>query len=416
MKSLMLCSMLLHSAAALSATTRPVLLYPQDAAREAARLDTASTATLAMPFDELSAFIGGKGRARTIWDAVRSGQEPLDAEAPTTTGARRVLEASGLTAFVPAALEHADKAADGTTKLLVRLADGLAVEAVLIPHGHLPRTTLCISSQVGCDQGCRFCATARMGLVRNLTPDEILAQFVIAQRVAAENEAMPPMTNIVFMGMGDAGRNAKNVKIAASSLIDGEKFRIARRKITISTVGPSPDCFRDLADADGMLAWSIHSADDVLRKQLVPSAQYSVDELRAGLIDALSLRPFRQRSLMLAATLIAGVNDSPEDARKLAAFVGPIVDVAEKVNIDLIPVNPTDHALDFKRPSDDALDAFRDAVRDIEPRVHIALRVTRGDDETAACGQLHIKHTRESLSTARATKRAEAESKRLAAV
>jgi len=215
--------------------------------------------------------------------------------------------------------------------------------------------------------------------------------------------------------MGDAGRNAANVKIAASSLIDGKKFRMARRKITISTVGPSPDCFRELADADGMLAWSIHSADDVLRKQLVPSAQYSVDELRAGLIDALSLRPFRQRSLMLAATLIAGVNDSPEDARKLAAFVGPIVDVAEKVNIDLIPVNPTDHAPDFKRPSDDALDAFRDAVREIEPRVHIALRVTRGDDETAACGQLHIKHTRESLSTARATKSAEADSKRLAA-
>ena len=116
-------------------------------------LDPDPRATLRRAQSEL---VGGKGRARSIWDAVRSGQEPLDAAAPTTIGARRVLEASGLTAFVPAALEHADEAADGTTKLLVRLADGLAVEAVLIPHAHLPRTTLCISSQVGCDQGCRF--------------------------------------------------------------------------------------------------------------------------------------------------------------------------------------------------------------------------------------------------------------------
>ena len=382
-------ALVLHSTNALSTAT----LTPP-------KLATASTPTLALPFAELSELVGGKGRARSIWDAVRSGQEPLDAAAPTTIGARRVLEASGLTAFVPAALEHADEAADGTTKLLVRLADGLAVEAVLIPHAHLPRTTLCISSQVGCDQGCRFCATARMGLVRNLTPDEILAQFVIASRVAASSQKMPPLTNIVFMGMGDAGRNAINVKLAATSLIDGEKFRMARSKITISTVGPSPDCFRELSDADGMLAWSVHAADDALRKQLVPSAKYTVDELRTGLLDALKPRPARQRTLMLAATLIAGVNDSPEDARKLAAFVSPIVDVAQKVNVDLIPVNPTDHAPDFLRPSDDALESFRDAIRQVEPRVHVALRVTRGDDKTAACGQLHIQ--RKSLAEARA--------------
>ena len=111
-------------------------------------------------------------------------------------------------------------------------------------------------------------------------------------------------------------------------------------------------------------------------------------------------RPARQRTLMLAATLIQGVNDSPEDARKLAQFVSPIVDVAQKVNVDLIPVNPTDHAPAFLRPSDEALELFRDAIREVEPRVHVALRVTRGDDKTAACGQLHIQ--RKSLSEARA--------------
>ena len=149
-----------------------------------------------------------------------------------------------------------------------------------------------------------------------------------------------------------------------------------------------------------MLAWSVHAADDDLRKKLVPSAKYTVDELRTGLLDALKPRPARQRTLMLAATLIAGVNDSPEDARKLAAFVSPIVDVVQKVNVDLIPVNPTDHAPDFLRPSDAALELFRDAIREVEPRVHVALRVTRGDDKTAACGQLHIR--RNSLSEARA--------------
>mmetsp|Transcript_28272 Transcript_28272/g.84651 ORF Transcript_28272/g.84651 Transcript_28272/m.84651 type:complete len:395 (+) Transcript_28272:237-1421(+) len=347
--------------------------------------------TLAMPFDELQALVGGKGRAKSIWDAVRGGMEPLHLDAPTTVGARRALLAAGLENFLPGSVDGPPAvAADGTTKLLVRLADGLAVEAVLIPHQRLPRTTLCISSQVGCDRGCTFCATARMGLVRNLTPDEICAQVVLARRVAAQDPNMPPLTNIVFMGMGDAGRNAANVKRAAAALIDGEKFRMARSKITISTVGPSPDCFRELSDADGMLAWSVHSADDALRKKLVPSSKHTVAELREGLLDALAPRPARQRTLMLAATLIQGVNDTPEDARTLAAFVSPIVDVAQKVNVDLIPVNPTSHAPDFRRPSDAALDAFVAAVKEVEPRVHVALRVQRGDDEAAACGQLLI--------------------------
>jgi len=201
---------------------------------------------------------------------------------------------------------------------------------------------------------------------------------------------MPPLTNIVFMGMGDAGINAANVKVAATTLVDREKFRMARSKITISTVGPSPDCFRELSDADGMLAWSVHSADDELRRKLVPSSKYTVAELREGLIDALAPRPARQRTLMLAATLIEGVNDAPADAKILAEFVGPIVDVAQKVNVDLIPVNPTDHQPDFRRPSDEALTAFVAAVKEVEPRVHVALRVQRGDDEAAACGQLLI--------------------------
>ena len=367
----------------LSAVARPLAEAPSVSLRP--------EKTLSLPFDELTALVGGAGRARSVWDAVRAGAEPVESEL-TTIGAKRSLLEVGCPSFVPATLEEASVSRDGTTKLLVRLRDGLAVESVLIPHATLPRTTLCVSSQVGCDRGCRFCATARMGLVRQLSADEILAQFAIARRVAAEaGGRMPPLTNVVFMGMGDAGRNVANVKEAATALVDGDKFRMGRSKITISTVGPSPEAFMDLADADGMLAWSLHSADDRLRRFLVPSSgAHTVADLRDGLAAALVARPARRRTLMLAATLIEGVNDSVEDARRLAEFIGPVVDVAGKCNVDLIPCNPTDHAPDFRRPSDAAVLAFAAAVRAVEPRVHVATRVQRGDDESAACGQLLV--------------------------
>ena len=129
---------------------------------------------------------------------------------------------------------------------------------------------------------------------------------------------------------------------------------------------------------------------DALRRKLVPSANYTVAELRDGLIAALEGRSARRRTLMLAATLIAGVNDSDEDARTLAAFVGPLVDAAQKVNVDLIPVNPTSHAPDYARPSDARPTAYAAALKAVEPRVHCALRIQRGDDESAACGQLAV--------------------------
>ena len=373
---------LLASASALSATV------PRTAAPPGIEVHGRPSSTLALPFPELKELVGGAGRARSVWDAVRAGEEPLDSDL-VTIGARRALIACGATRFVPATLAETHVAKDGTTKLLVRLADGLAVEAVLIPHPTRPRTTLCVSSQVGCDRGCRFCATARMGLVRQLTADEILAQFAIAAKVARESDAMPPLTNIVFMGMGDAGRNVDHVKAAATSLVDGDKFRMARSKITISTVGPSPEAFAALADADGMLAWSIHAADEGLRRKLVPSSRHPLPELRRGLIDALEARPARRRTLMLAATLIRDVNDSDDDAAKLAEFIGPIVDAAGKCNVDLIPCNPTDHT-DFESPSTERVLAYAAKIRELEPRVHVATRLQRGDDESAACGQLLV--------------------------
>lgn len=338
--------------------------------------------TLGLPFDKLTRLVGGSGRAKSVWDAVRAGYEPLSREAQLTRHTRTALQ-QHCSRFVPAWLDEAHTARDGTTKLLIRLADGLAVEAVVIPHLSLPRTTLCVSTQVGCDRGCSFCATGQMGLVRDLTADEIAAQYFIGSRFAT-------ISNVVFMGMGDAGCNARNSAEAAAILTDDSRFKLAKSKVTVSTVGPSPQCFKLLARAPCMLAWSLHSADDELRRQLVPThTRFTVEELRQGLMDALQQREgVRTRTLMVAATLIDGVNDSVEDATSLATFVKPLVDVAVKVNIDLIPVNPVPHAPHFKPPTDENLNAFCATLRSVEPRAHVAVRVQRGDDKAAACGQL----------------------------
>lgn len=354
---------------------------------------------LSLSVDDLATLVGGKGRAQSIWSAIRQGIEPLSAHSGITPKTRHALAYAGITdKLVPGSLDgEPARAVDGTTKLLVRLDDGLAVETVIIPHLRLPRTTLCVSTQVGCDRGCTFCATARMGLVRNLRADEIAAQFYHARRhIQSGAISCAPLTNVVFMGMGDAGRNAANAAIAASILTDDDKFGLAKSRVTISTVGPSPACFKALSRAPAMLAWSIHSADDDLRRRLVPThGTYTVVELRDALAEALTDRKaVRTRTLMLAATLISGINDSDEDAHRLALFIGPLVDVARKVNVDLIPVNPVAHAPHFARPTDERLAEFAAVIRRFEKRVHVALRVQRGDEKSAACGQLAVYHTK----------------------
>ena len=347
---------------------------------------------LALPLSELTEVVGGSGRAKSIWDSLKKGVDPLAEDGLLTKKTREALESLGLSdRLVPAVVESATVAEDGTTKLLVRFNDGLAVETVLIPHATLPRTTLCVSTQVGCDRGCAFCATARMGLVRNLTASEIAAQYFCA--LPYGRDASKPLSNVVLFGMGDAGVNCVEAAAACAILTDDQRFNLARAKVTASTVGPNPEVFKVLAAAPCMLAWSVHSPNDALRKQLVPThAHFSAVDLRQGLVEALSSRPtLRTRTLMVTATLIEGINDSDQDAKDLALFIKPLVDVAIKLNVDLIPVNPVDHATHFKRPSFERVSQFADVVRQHEPRVHVAVRVTRGDDQNAACGQLLIR-------------------------
>ena len=349
------------------------------------------TTTLSTSLKDLSNAVGGSGRAKGIWEALRRGVEPLDEVSMKT---RQHLASKGIQRFVPATAESAQRAADGTTKLLVRFNDGLAVETVLIPHWSLPRTTLCVSTQVGCDRGCRFCATGKMGLLRNLTASEIAAQYFCALPYAEDAEK--PLSNVVFMGMGDAGINCDSAADAARILTDDFKFKLAKHKLTVSTVGPNPFVFQTLADAPCQIAWSLHTPHDDLRRNLVPSSQrYTTVELRDGLITALKSRSaVRTRTLMIAVTLIAGINDSDDDAQDLVEFVGPLIDdAAVKLNLDLIPVNPIDGEA-FQRPSDDRIRAFVTLLRHLEPRIHVAVRLTRGDDQNAACGQLLLQHQR----------------------
>lgn len=284
-------------------------------------------------------------------------------------------------------------AKDGTTKLLVELIqDGLEVETVIIPWEETKRSTLCISSQVGCRQGCTFCATGRMGKLRNLSADEILAQVFLARKVCRVLGILP-VDGVVFMGMGEPSDNAENVVQAAKILTCQAQFGMAQRKVTISTVGPSPQAFEILGEAPAALAWSVHASSDELRKQLVPTTKYTMQELRQGYLNALLKRPVKLRTTMLEITLIDGINDSTEDADHLANFVQSMIDDVPgmKPMVNLIPFNDIGFEK-FKKPKVEQILTFQERL--MSKGIKSFVRTTRGDEESAACGQLATKKKR----------------------
>lgn len=166
---------------------------------------------------------------------------------------------------------------------------------------------------------------------------------------------------------------------------------MAQSKITVSTVGPSPESFSLLSDIPATLAWSLHSPDNNIRKFLVPSTKHTVEELRDGLLQALLKRPLRNRTIMIAITLIDGINDSLEDAQKTAAFVKPMLEIAPKIMIDLIPYNDIS-VPNFSKPSTDKVNQFQKFLR--SEGLFCSVRVTRGDEESAACGMLATKRVK----------------------
>ena len=203
---------------------------------------------------------------------------------------------------------------------------------------------------------------------------------------------------IVFMGMGEAGRNVAPVVRAATVFTDPQLFQLAPRRVTISTVAPTPDTFRDLGGAPAVLAWSVHATQDTVRKQLVPTTRYSMKELRDALIQVLQDRPRKLRQVMLELALIGNINDRPDDAHHLIdfcqAFYRDVVGV--KLVVNLIPWNNIDAssgpASTYQTPTSASVRTFQEIL--VKANILCYVRTTRGDDESAACGQLATKATR----------------------
>mmetsp|Transcript_25082 Transcript_25082/g.50152 ORF Transcript_25082/g.50152 Transcript_25082/m.50152 type:complete len:477 (+) Transcript_25082:2097-3527(+) len=294
-------------------------------------------------------------------------------------------------------ISHIKVSADGTTKLLLRLARGYEVESVIIPWLDKGFSTVCVSSQLGCAQACRFCATGKMGKMADLTAEEILCQIYFANKVcrivssiaAAGDSAttLPPCDNVVLMGMGEPADNAVAVVRAVSTMADRRMFSLAQSKITVSTVAPNPSAFTTLGSSPAALAWSVHAVDDSLRKELVPTTKFSMEELKEGLVEALKSRSKKLRRTMLEVALIDSVNDSEKDAKLLISLAQSIMTDVEgsKVVVNLIPFNDIGHPT-YRTPSMEKVLGFQKIITD--GGVLCYVRTTRGDEENAACGQL----------------------------
>lgn len=268
-----------------------------------------------------------------------------------------------------------------TTKILLSLIDGTLIEAVLIqypsenPNGH-PRSTICVSTQVGCAMKCVFCATGQMGFERNIRAEEIVAQIIHFARLLKTRDQH--VTNIVFMGMGEPLANYDETIRAVRLLTHQRGFGLGQRHITISTIGIISGIDR-LAEEDLQigLAISLHAPNDTLRKWLVPTATHnSVEEIIAA-----GKRYFKRtgRRVTFEYALIDGINDSPETAEELAWLLR-----GNGSHVNLIPVNPT--AGDFERPSRRNVLEFEDILYD--SGINCTVRVEKGVEISAACGQL----------------------------
>jgi 23S rRNA (adenine2503-C2)-methyltransferase len=266
------------------------------------------------------------------------------------------------------------RSSDGTVKHLWRLADGELVESVLIPTKN--RLTLCISSQAGCAMGCTFCATGWAGFQRQLTSGEIVSQYRASQRWGFEN-GYGRISNIVYMGMGEPLTNRKALHPSLTILNQG--YGVGARRITVSTVGVVPGIL-ELAEREEQfrLAISLHAPESDLRSQLIPlEKRHSLEELMAALVR---FDRAGGRRITFEYTMIRGINDAPRLAQALA-------DLASTVDafVNLIPYNPIPYQ-DWKASRGERIEEFRSVL---EARgVSVAVRVPRGRDIDAACGQL----------------------------
>jgi 23S rRNA (adenine2503-C2)-methyltransferase len=285
----------------------------------------------------------------------------------------------------PPQILSVQRSADGTTKWLLEADARQAFEMVFIPEPE--RGTLCISSQVGCALDCSFCATAQQGFNRNLTTAEIVGQVWLAEQElapGAQPAAVPygeqrHVTNVVFMGMGEPLANFRNVVPALQILLDDYGFDLSRRRVTLSTSGLVPQIYKLAEETNVALAVSLHAPDDKLRNELVPiNRKHPIAELLQACWHYLDEQ--NGRSVTFEYVMLAGVNDSPAQARALARLLH-----GHPAKVNLIPFNPFPGTRYTRSPAP-TIQRFRDEL--LQRGVLATTRRTRGDDIDAACGQL----------------------------
>ncbi len=321
--------------------------------------------------DELARLLEGEPpyRVRQVWDGLHAQVRRPEEMTELPTALRGALAH----AMPPALTEQARQSADSgeTTKWLWTLHDGARIETVLMRYPD--RVTVCVSTQAGCAMACQFCATGQAGFQRHLSQGEIVEQVAVAMRDAAPRR----LSNVVFMGMGEPLANYDRVWGAVVRL-HGE-MGLSARHLTLSTVGIVPGIRRLAAETLPVnLAVSLHAANDALRDELVPiNRRYPLAELAAACAEYVDASG---RRLSIEWALIDGVNDRDSDAAELAAFARPL-----GAHVNLIPLNPTP-GYPVVGSSPARVRLFRDLLA--ARRVNATIRVTRGAEIDAACGQL----------------------------
>lgn len=268
-------------------------------------------------------------------------------------------------------------AADGSTKLLLKNAQGRSIETVILRYEE--RTSLCVSSQVGCKLACDFCQTGKLGFVSHLTKAEILGQYYLANQILKNEDKK--ISHVVFMGMGEPFDNYDNAVGAANTFIDENEFNLAARHVTLSTSGLAPRIRQLATDSKAALALSLHASRDDLRTALMPiNRRYPLSELK----DALKYYQAQtNRKITIEYILIGNKNCGQREAKELVRFLQGL-----KVKVNLIPFN-AHPGMPFTRPDEDNIRAFQKFLSDRS--IPAPVRYSKGLDVSAACGQLAAK-------------------------
>ena len=331
---------------------------------------------------ELEALVAGLGekpfRARQLFRWMhRNGAASLEEMTDLSRPLRAALAERGSLATLERATEQ--RSVDGTIKWTWRTGDGRLIESVYMPE--TDRKTLCVSSQVGCALGCTFCMTGTLGLARNLTTGEIVDQVHRANRrlvELGEGPAPRPLTNLVFMGMGEPLHNFEALKQALALLLDEDGPNFSHRHVTVSTSGLVPVMRRLGEETQVKLAVSLNATTDAQRDALMPiNRRWPI----AALLEACRSFPMRQgRRITFEYVLLGGINDSDEDALRLARLVAGI-----PAKVNLIPYNDNP-GMAFRAPAPERVEAFHRIL--YNRNITAVIRKNRGGDIAAACGQL----------------------------